>query len=106
MRDNLLQEKHGGGLDGHFGQDKTYVQLSSLYYWMSVREYLKKSVEKCRAFQYQKGRSKNARLYHLFPIPSGPWDVLSMDFVLGLPRNQRGHVSIWLWLIVFQRWYI
>ena len=24
MRDNLLQEKHGGGLAGHFGQDKTF----------------------------------------------------------------------------------
>jgi hypothetical protein len=28
MRDNLLKEKHNGGLDGHFGHDKTYVKLS------------------------------------------------------------------------------
>ena len=25
MRDNLLQEKHGGGIAGHFGQDKTFA---------------------------------------------------------------------------------
>ena len=25
MRDNLLQEKHGGGLAGHFGQDETFA---------------------------------------------------------------------------------
>jgi hypothetical protein len=24
VRDNLLKEKHGGGLDGHFGHDKTF----------------------------------------------------------------------------------
>ena len=28
-RDSFLQEKHGGGLEGHFGQDKTFAQLSS-----------------------------------------------------------------------------
>jgi hypothetical protein len=32
MRENLLKEKHSGGLDGHFGHDKTFVQLNSLYY--------------------------------------------------------------------------
>jgi hypothetical protein len=29
MRDNLLKEKHIGGLAGHFGHDKTFAQLSS-----------------------------------------------------------------------------
>ena len=33
VRDNLLKEKHNGGLDGHFGHDKTFAQLSNLYYW-------------------------------------------------------------------------
>jgi hypothetical protein len=25
MRDNLLKEKHSGGLDGHFGHDKMFA---------------------------------------------------------------------------------
>jgi len=33
IRDNLLKENHNGVLDGHFGHDKTYSQLSSSYYW-------------------------------------------------------------------------
>jgi hypothetical protein len=32
MRDNLLKEKHSGGLVGHFGHDKTFAQLNNLYY--------------------------------------------------------------------------
>lgn len=45
MRENLLQENHSGGLDGHFGQDKTYGLLSSFYYWHSMRIDVKKLVE-------------------------------------------------------------
>jgi hypothetical protein len=33
MRDNLLKEKHNGGLAGLFVHDKTFVQLSNSYYW-------------------------------------------------------------------------
>ena len=32
MRENLIKEKHSGGLVGHFGTDKTYEQLSHFYY--------------------------------------------------------------------------
>jgi hypothetical protein len=32
MRDNLLKEKHSGGLARHFGHDKTFAQLTSSYY--------------------------------------------------------------------------
>jgi hypothetical protein len=33
MRENLLKEKHGGGLAGHFGHDKTIEKLSESYFW-------------------------------------------------------------------------
>ena len=28
MRENLIREKHNGGMAGHFGSDKTFRQLS------------------------------------------------------------------------------
>jgi hypothetical protein len=56
MKDNLLKEKHSGGLVGHFGHDKTFSQLNSSYYWPGMREEVKKNVKKCNIFQYAKGK--------------------------------------------------
>jgi hypothetical protein len=33
MRENLVKEKHNGGLAGHFGHEKTFAKLSESYYW-------------------------------------------------------------------------
>jgi hypothetical protein len=30
MRENLLKEKHSGGLAGHFGHDKTFAKFASM----------------------------------------------------------------------------
>jgi len=52
MRDNLLKENHNGGLTTYFGHDKTYSQLSYLYYCLGMRPY----VNKCRIHQYTEGK--------------------------------------------------
>jgi hypothetical protein len=96
MRENLLKEKHSGGLARHFGHDKTFAELNSSYYWLGMREEVKKFVNKCNIFQYAKGKKHNTRLYQPFPILDRPWDAISMDFVLGLPRKQRGSDSIFV----------
>jgi hypothetical protein len=87
MRENLLKEKHSGGLAGHFGHDKTFAKLNESYFWPGMRADVKRFVDRCRIFQHSKGRKKNVGFYQPFPIPERPWDAISMDFVLGLPRT-------------------
>jgi hypothetical protein len=94
MRENLLKEKHSGGLVGHFGHDKTFSKLNGSYFWPGMRTYVKKFVERCRICQHTKGKRHNIGLYQPLHIPERLWDAVSMDFILGLPRMQRGYDSI------------
>jgi hypothetical protein len=56
MRENLVKEKHNGGLAGHFGHDKTFAKLSKSYFWPGMRADVKRFVDQCRICQHAKGR--------------------------------------------------
>jgi hypothetical protein len=52
-----------------------------------MREKVEKFVNRCNILQYAKGKQKKIGLYQPFPITNRPWDEISMDFMLGLPRT-------------------
>jgi len=86
----LLQEAHGGGLMGHFGAKKTEDILAGHFFWPKTRRDVERFVACCTTCQKAKSRLNPHGLYMPLPVPSVPWENISMDFVLGLPRNRKG----------------
>jgi hypothetical protein len=85
----LLQESHGGGLTGHFGQKKTYEMLSDHFYWPKIRRDVIRFVERCVTCHKAKSKLNPHGLYTPLPAPKIPWEDISMDFILGMPRTQK-----------------
>ena len=38
MRENLIKEKHSGGMVGYFGRDKTIAILREYYFWPQMSQ--------------------------------------------------------------------
>ena len=93
LRIQIVKELHG---EGHLGRDRTLKLVTDNYFWPTLRRDVERYVARCTVCQQGKGHASNAGLYLPLPIPTQPWTDLSMDFVLGLPRTQRGNDSIFV----------
>ncbi|PKU68398.1 RNA-directed DNA polymerase [Dendrobium catenatum] len=94
IRIALISECHDGGLAGHFGRDKTLALVKEKFYWPAMPKDVGRYVKGCRICRQAKTTGTNAGLYLPLPVPQNPWEDVSMDFVLGLPRTQRNKDSI------------
>lgn len=93
LRLKLISELHQ---EGHIDRDRTLHLLSTAYFWPSLRRDVERFVKRCVKCQQSKGHATNAGLYMPLPILTQPWTDISMDFVVGLPRTQRGFDSIFV----------
>ena len=96
MRENIIQEKHNGSLSGHFGINKTLELVQRYYFWPKLARDVQRYVEQCGICQRAKGGSRNEGLDQPLPIPNRPWECVSMDFVVGLPKIKLGMDSIYV----------
>ena len=81
---------------GHFGRDKTYHMLSSHFYWPHMLRDVEHMLKRCLECLKAKSRLKPHGIYMPLPIPSSPWEDISMDFIVGLPTTKRGRDLIFV----------
>lgn len=93
LRLQLIRELHG---EGHIGRDRTLKLVSSSYFWPTLRRDVERFITRCGICQASKGKTTNPGLCLPLPISTQPWTDISMDFVLELPRTQRGNDSIFV----------
>ncbi|CAI5471221.1 unnamed protein product [Closterium sp. Yama58-4] len=91
----LLEEFHDVPYAGHFGSNKTLAGIAKYYYWPRMAANMQQFVTSCDTCQRMKSsKQKKAGLLQPLPVPEQPWQVVSLDFITGLPSTSRGHDSI------------
>ena len=81
---------------GHFGAKKTESVLIDHFFWPRMRRDVERYILRCEICRKAKSRLNPHGLYTPLSIPSTPWEDISMDFVLGLPRTKRGSDSVFV----------
>jgi hypothetical protein len=74
---------------GYFGVKKTEDVLAAHFFWPKMRRDVERYESWCTTCNKAKSRLNPHDLYMPLPVPSVPWEDISMDFVLGLPRTKR-----------------
>jgi hypothetical protein len=74
-----------------------YLDLKQKYWWVGMKRDVAEYVAVCDTCQRVKAEHQRpARLLQPMKIPEWKWEEVGMDFIVGLPRTQRGYDSIWV----------
>ncbi|GJS31648.1 RNA-directed DNA polymerase [Tanacetum coccineum] len=93
LKSQLVKEIHAKGSSA-LGRDKTIASVESGFSWPQLKRDVGAFVKRCVMCQEGKDNAKNTSLYMPLPVPESPWVDMSMNFMLGLPRTQRGSVFV------------
>ena len=89
QRVQVMEEIHNGYMEtAHGGYHRCYNRLAVSYYWPKMSQDLKRYVNTCDICQKAKPRTHSPPGFlQPIPIPSWPFEVVSMDFIPELPTS-------------------
>ena len=97
LKRDIMEEAHSSAYAMHPGSTKMYRTLKEHYWWNGMKKEIANFVSRCLTCQQVKAEhQKPAGKIQLLPIPVWKWEMITMDFVTGLPRTQRQHDAIWV----------
>ncbi|WVZ58375.1 hypothetical protein U9M48_008654 [Paspalum notatum var. saurae] len=93
----ILGEAHDTAYSIHPGSTKMYHDLKERFWWYGMKRVVAEYVAVCDTSQRVKAEHQRpAGLLQPLKIPEWKWEEISMDFIVGLPRTQKGYNSIWV----------
>jgi hypothetical protein len=91
----ILKEMHNLAYARHPGYQKTMAAVKSHYFWLGLKKESVEYIVRCMECQKVKAEHRHpAGLLQSLPIPEWKWEVVTMDFITGLPRTSKQHDSI------------
>jgi len=86
----LLQMYHDSPTAGHFGRSKTLELISRNYFWPKMRNFINNYISSCEQCSRCKVlRHKPYGYLQPLPIPTKPWQAISIDFIVKLPISNN-----------------
>ena len=91
----ILKKVHDDELHGgHFGIYNTFLKAATISYWPHQFKDVSRYVKTCLTCQTTKQGQATSGLLLQEPPPVKRWEVIGIDFVLGLPVTPRGNDMI------------
>ena len=89
LETSWIERHHDNKIAGHQGINKTWELLNNHYYFPKMRHKIGRYIEKCHVCNTsKKSREKPMGLLQPLPIPTQPWETVSMDFIVKLPPSR------------------
>jgi hypothetical protein len=90
LQQQLIEAFHASPIGGHSGIPVTLRRLKQLFSWKGMAKSVHEFVRQCVVCQQAKpDRAKYPGLLQPLPVPDAAWQVISMDFIEGLPKSGR-----------------
>lgn len=95
LQHKLLSEAHECPVSGHFGRDKTFHSLRDRFWWPTIYDDVAEFVKSCPVCQLTKThpRKPAGKLLPL-PIPSAPWESVTLDIMGPVPPSANGSNAV------------
>ncbi|WVZ58247.1 hypothetical protein U9M48_008533, partial [Paspalum notatum var. saurae] len=84
IRKLILSEAHDTAYSIHPGSTKMYYDLKERFWWYRMKSSVAEYVAICDSYQRP------------LKVLEWKWEEITMDFIVGLPRTQKGYNSIWV----------
>ena len=97
LRERILDEAHTLRYVVHLGSTMMYHDLKTLYWWNNMKLDVADFLSKCLNCQ-------QVKVEHMRPggtsqeiaLPLWKWEMINMDFIIGLLRSRNQYDSIWM----------
>eukprot|EP00253_Pinus_taeda_P012179 PITA_12179 len=91
----IMDEFHINHYAGHPGYQKMMTAIRKEYFWPGMKKDIVEYLARCLECQQIKAEHQHpAGLLQPLPIPEWKWEIISMDFITGLPRTKKNNDSI------------
>ena len=88
LQQQVTSALHDSPVGGHSGAPATVQMIRSLFFWPGMRNTILQFVQSCSVcLQAKPDRARYPGLLQPLPVPSSAWEIISMDFIEGLPLS-------------------